>query len=369
MPSVYKVSYYNPAGLRLIESLPFSSFEFIRKENEYGIFTVRIPPNYPVDFFKEDGRLELWRSINSGTFTLQGQTPFLIRRPHYYRSNGEDIIELQGYDLIEILNRRIVAYESGTTYTEKLGIADDVIKDLVRENFGASAIDTARNLSAYISVQANTSLGAIVGDSISNKKIYDAAKNFASASASAGVRVLFDFVKLSDNSYEFRTWKDHRGQDHTQPGAGQVVVSVERGNLKDPDIILDYTDETNYVYAAGKGDEATRITTEVSDSVRIGKSPFARSEYFENASNVTDLTTLGKVANAALANGRPRIQFNGQVLETPSTMYGIHYGYGDLIKAEYRGYSFNCRVDTVRISFDRQNGEQFEIRLKGESYA
>jgi hypothetical protein len=369
MTATYKVTYRTPAGIKLIDSLPFSHLDLWRKENEIGKLVLRLPPVYPVGFFARDGILEVRRSINGGPYYLEGETAWLIHLPRYATDQtGRRIIEVEAADALDILRRRIVAYDAGTDYTEKLDVADDLIKDLARENFGVAAIDAARNISAYLSVAADLSQGAIVGGEISYQNVYDVAKTFADASAQAGVRVIFDLVRTGPVAFELRTYKDYRGVDHSAASEQPVTVAEERGNLTTPETYADYIEEWNYVYAGGKGEDEWRVMAESTDSARASASPFARTEYFYDAANETDPTRLAKIAASVLQAGRPRVRFTGQVLDTPQTTYGVHYRYGDLVTAVYQGNKFNCRVSSVRLVYDAENGEAPpEIRLEGEN--
>lgn len=368
---VYKISYANPMGIKLKERVSFSAFDLQRRVNEIGKLTLSIanPAEFPVGYFTRDGRIDVRRSVNGLPYYLEGETTWLINRVHYATDDqGHDTLDIQASDALDMVRRRIVAYDNGSTYTAKLGFADDEIVDIIDENLGASAIDTDRDLSAYLSTQAGLSAGAIVGDDIGWKKILDVLRNFSDSSDESGVRVIYDVVPLEDGTFEFRTYPRYRGVDHSADSGQAVIVAQNRRNLKSPELIFDYTDEINAVYVGGKGEGAYANVVEATDSERIGLSPFARTEAYINASNVTDPAKLAAIANAALKQGRPRVLFSGQILDTPAASYGIHFRYGDLVTAVYRGRSIDCAVDSIHISYSREGGEQLEILLKGEQY-
>lgn len=368
MASSTRLVYRSPTGLILQEALPLSVVDYVRKENDIGVLSVRVVPKFPLGYFRRDGQIEVWRKTG-GIEYLDTETAWFVRKIRYATTDqGEDEIELMAYDANVIVSDRNIAYDKGTSYTDKLGYADDLMKDIVRENYGTSVLDTARDLSARLAVQADRSEGAIVGDTVARKPVMDVLKNFSDASDELGVRILFDTVWTGPGQFEFRTYKDRRGEDHSIDSAKPVRVSRELGNLSGPEILVDYSEEINYVYAGGKGDEEWRLTAEASDAARIGASPFARREGWAEYSNEEDPVRLAKMANAELAKGRPRILFNGMLLDTPATSYGIHYRWGDLVTAIYKGYKFDCRIDAVHVRIDRDGGEKIESRLKGEAY-
>jgi hypothetical protein len=55
-------------------------------------------------------------------------------------------------------------------------------------------------------------------------------------------------------------------------------------------------------------------------------------------------------ANAELRAGRPRRLFSATLLQTPGAAYGIHYGLGDIVSANYIATQFNCRLDSIHIT-------------------
>lgn len=369
MASSSRLLYRSPDGKVLEQDLPYSTLDYVRKENEVGVLATRLLPKFPLGFFRRDGQIEVWRSAG-GREELDTDTAWLVRRIRYATSDaGEDELELTAYDMNTILANRIIAYDNGTSYTDKLSYADDLMKDIVRENYGSSALDADRNLAAWLTVAANKSEGAIVGDTIGRKRVMDVIQDFASASEEAGVRVIFDIIRTAANRFEFRTYKNYRGADHSIDSANPVRVARELGNLGNAEILVDYTEEVNYVYAGGKGDEEWRLTAEAGDTGRIGASPFARSEGWFEYSNEEDPDRLAKMANAELKKGRPRILFNGLLLDTPAAAYGLHYRWGDLVTAIYKGYKFDSRIDAIHVNVSRDQGERIEARLRGETYA
>lgn len=369
MASSTRLLYRAPDGKILEQSVPYSSIEYVRKENDVGVLTARIVPKFPVGYFRRDGIFEIWRSIG-GRETLETEAAWLVRKVRYATNQaGEDELEITAYDGNVILSDRIIAYDNGTSYTDKLGLADDLMKDIVLENYGIAAFDPDRDLSALVSVQAKSAQGLIVGDRIGRKRVMDVLQDFAAASEGGGVRIIFDMVRLLDGRFEFRTYKNYRGMDHSADSDNPVRAAQELGNLSQPEIVLDYSEEVNYAYVGGKGDEEWRLIAQSGDTTRIGLSPFARREGWFEYSNEDDPTRLGKMAQAELQRGRPRILFNGLLLDTPAATYGLHYKWGDLVTALYKGYRFDSRIDALRVMVDRDGGEQIEARLKGESNA
>jgi hypothetical protein len=294
------------------------------------------------------------------------ETSWFVRRIKYYTdSTGQSGIQLTCYDLLDLLDRRIVAYESGSSYTSKNDVAETIMKDLIYENLGVSAFDPLRDMSAYLSVQSTHDYGAIITKDCSWARLLATIQELASTSEQLGVRIIFDIAYLSINSFEFRVWQEFKGVDRGVNSIQPLVVSLEAGNLSSPELIMDYTSEYSYIYAGGRGEGVSREVQEVYDSLRIGASIFNRREGFVDARNSYSASAVATEANWALYTGRPRILFSGDVLQTPNTVYGINYKYGDKLVAQYKGYSFDCRVNSMIVKHSNE-GEEIQTRLIGE---
>lgn len=349
--------------------LGFTSLSYVKKENTIGTLTLALPDIYGMNFFVPDGRIEVWRSIAGNYAKLELETSWLIRKIRYYTTaEGESGVELTCRDLLDLIDRRIVAYESGSSYSSKNDNAETIIKDLVSENLGVAAFDTTRDLSAYLSVQATQGYGAIIQKDCSWARLFPALQEVASASEEAGaIRIIFDVVYLNINSFQFQVWKDYRGIDRGVDSLTPLIVSHELGNLSAPELVMDYSEEINYAYAGGRGEGAGRDVQEAYSKPRMNVSPFNRREGFVDARNSYSNDTVLDEAYSALFSGRPRMLFSGNLLQTPSTVYGVHYNYGDKIVAKYKGFAFDCRIDAIEVKFDN-NGEEINTRLVGEQY-
>jgi hypothetical protein len=108
-----------------------------------------------------DRRIEVRRSINGALPYLDGETVWFVR---YASDNLDGILTLQAQDTMGLIARRIVPYAAGTSQASKTTptAADDLIKTVFKENAGSSVTDANRDLSTYISVQANLTLGQSV---------------------------------------------------------------------------------------------------------------------------------------------------------------------------------------------------------------
>lgn len=347
-------------------NVQFSTLDYSRKENEVGVAKVVLPPIWNISDFMADDQIEIRRSLDSGPELLEMETIWFIRHMKFNKKR----VELTGYDLLSLVNRRIIAYAAGTAYTNKTDNADDMMKAFVRENMGSLATDTARILPDF-AVDYDLAAAPSITLEKSYKNLLPALQDICKASEEGGYRVVFDVVWLAKNTFEFRTYLYARGTDHRTGQPQPVIISEDFKNLTNPDIDIDYTSEVNSAYAGGGGTGSERIVKNVKDLVRSARSPFNLCEAFVDSRN-TNLDTataadaaLTSDANAELAVGAPKISFTGNIQDNRGTRYGRDYKYGDRVTAQYLGYYFDCYLNSIKVSVSNA-GEKITSSLKGE---
>ena len=114
-----------------------------------------------------------------------------------------------------------------------------MFKAILRENAGALATDTARDLSAWLTIAANVSATPILRSlDLTNRTVYDALVEIANASANdaatptwLGFDIALAYQQLT-GLLEFRTYTGQRGIDHRFPGGNPpLLLSPEAVNL------------------------------------------------------------------------------------------------------------------------------------------
>jgi hypothetical protein len=255
----------------------------------------------------------------------------------------------------ELLLRRIVAYDDGTSYADKISMtADNMMKQVVRENFSGSATDTSRSIASYFSVEADTSQGPTITRSFAWNVVMDVCQDISQATISSGSAVFFDVVAPTPATLEFRTYRERRGLNHTFPGGtNPVVLSPDRGNMTSVLRSFDWTDEITYVYAGGQGFNQFQYVATASSSERIGQSPFGRREMFLNATQEGVGTAVDNAALSALRENRAKRAFQARMVNVPgSTEYGIHWGFGDVVTVEFEGETIDCSIDAIQVAVE-----------------
>ena len=358
--------------LAYLDSVGIMELEYVLTENSPHAAKLVIPPGMlNANALQEDTRLYIYRRpVGSNAYMLEGQTCFLVQTIDRTR----DEITLTAVGAMDILSRRIINYTAGSSQAKKSGFADEIMRLILVENFGTSATGTGREIPAEMFNIPNQRLvsGNVVSafPSISKAFAWDNVlkvfQEIADACATAGTFMSFDVVAIGQSMLGFQTWDGARGGDRRRGKTNAVILSEESGNLT-ARIALAYGDSKTYIRAGGQGEGEARALAEAISTARVLASPWGRREAFHNASSSEESDNVQKEADAQLWASRPRLSFEGEIMETPVFRYGVEFSLGTLLTADTRGFSFECRMSNIHISLGRDGGESIDIKVSGET--
>lgn len=362
MPS-YSVYLNDPFGTRLADASKFITLSYTRVVNDVGSLTIVLPGDFPMQYVRApDGRIEVWRRLDSGREYLETDTIWLIKKvSQRLDAKGIKTIVIEAVTPLHLLREpgRFVNYVAGSAQASySAAAADNQIKAVARQNIGSSA-SGARNLSSYITIDGDLGQAASIAKSFAWRDCLKVMQEFADASTQAGSYCAFDIVATTPDTLSFRTFAQQRGVDHRFPGGNNpVLLSPEMGNLGETTLTQDWSEEVTYALAAGQGEESERLTAASQDTTRQNASPFGLRELFVDATQYSSTTGLSNEAAAAVRRGRPRQVFRGRVLDTQDTQYGVHWGWGDFVTAQAFGQLIDCRIDAITVTV--QSGGSYE---------
>lgn len=370
----YEVYLTNDTGddRYIVATMP--GFDYIITYNVPGVINLGLPT---VDFDlarigllndQPDKRIEIWRSA-SGVSKRLKQLGVILKGDFSRDAAGKDNWRVTAFSPLEWARRRIIAYASGTSQAQKTSTeADDMAREVARENLGASATDTDRDITSLVgfTVQADQTEGPQISMPFAWKEMDKVLQDIAKASEEAGNRLYYTIAPLSSTAFQFQAWIDYPGIDRTT-GGNPVIFSTERGNLKNPSLSIDYSNVINYVYSGGQGEAAARNVQEVEDTVNIARSVINRREGFANATRVpagtlTEDAEIQDIGNAEIRENKPKRRFSGELLSTPQTLYDRDWREGDRVLVEYLGQKFVCVIESVRFAF-AENFETITARV------
>ena len=134
----------------------------------------------------------------------------------------------------------------------------------------------------------------------------------------------------------------------------------------DPSLEYDYTEEENYIYATGKGEEADREVVQVSDSDRYSVSQWARIEGQADSRNQTG-DGVREAGRDKLNDGRPKIRFTATPIDVTGTRFGRDWDFGDKVTSKFRNIELQPIIRAVSISVNENGEESIGSRLDFEN--
>lgn len=344
-------------------------FAYTKTLNDVGWFKIMIPADFELapgvkieTFLAPDRRVEFWRKSGENS---EPSLDFvgLLRRWEFSTSAGSSVITLEGPDMTDLIRRRIVAYRAGeqesmTTPSPNDGIFyfPRAITEVAKENFGTDSA-SGRDLSNWIGIQSGDDDGNGAFRHIAWENLLELFINMNADSRARGHECFWYVAVTGVNAngslkMDFMATTSSPGSDrrwHAGKGAKPMVFGLRWGNLIDPKLTYDYSNEINFVYAAGAGEAHMRPVAEISDTQRINASVFNRCEAFADARQASTTEDLEGEAYAMLAAGRPKIIFSGTIASTEQTPYG-EWGLGTYVSVEYAGKTFDGLVRAVDVS-------------------
>jgi len=360
----YEIDWYTDAGVKLGVIQAFTSLEYVRTENTIGSMILTIPRELMrYEDFAVGQLFEIWREKH-GSLELQNDTAYFLQDWQFYTDReGREYIQLFATDANWLLDTAIVWAYAGSAQAEKTGKPDDMMKAIVREQLGESAVAERRKLTVQNNVGAG---GASITKAFAYRNVLTVLQELADVANENGVYLAFDVVRTAPATFQFRTYAGQRGTDHSRTSGDPRLAGKQYGNLAEASFGTFHSDERNWVLVAGKGEEADRITVQRYNTSRMGSSKWNRREYFKDSRDNDSTAALQADGDEVLNDYKPKQILTGRLLDTTGMQFGVHYQFGDIVTAQAFGYNVDCHISSVRVKVDQDNGEQIDVRLRGE---
>ena len=374
--STYEIYITDDSGLRIADvygRLPGGrvlDFSASWADAQIGWFTGRFQGSFDDRLLKPDNMIQIWRRPNGGARSLYGV--YLIRKWRFETQGGDEFIRAWGCDPKHLLWRRIVAAYAGEDESEKTDYADDMMKEIVTESLAdgvAPTPDGGTRVWSDLSIQTDLSDGPSITKAFAWKKLLTLSGGgvlpaIQKAAQGEGTEVFFDVrvksVSSSAISFEFTTKTGQPGAD-----VQDVVFAQQFGNLTDPFLEFDWSQEENYIYSLGQGMNDSRTVSQIYATTRYGISKWNRIEGTTDA-RTQDANGAEAAGRAALREGRPIRRAGGVPVDTQKTRFGVDWTFGDKVTFRYRGYEFPAIIRSGAVSVDENGRESINARLEYE---
>lgn len=340
----------------VFDTTTFYDLRYSRLVNDVGKFTLTLPySNANRMAFALDSFVEIYRtSPLTGQLILEDT--YFARSFNRYRQGDLEQYVVSGPHLNDLIQRRIVDPNDDPSaaggYSTAAGASDTVLYHYAYYNMGPGASLARQFPGLSIAVPPGVGLG--VGYRL---RFDDMLKTlFQDAAARGGTD--FNIQRTTGAAMQLSLaimGTDRRKSSH-YPVGGWVGLDPKRGNLEDPNLIIDRTKEKTFVYALGQGQDINRQLLKV-PGMTTTDSPFNRIEYQDTSSNVQkgDITGLTTAAYASLKKNAFTQSFAFKLLEaTAGNTYQSDWFLGDLVTVSYDEYSSDLRITGVELFINEQ---------------
>ena len=358
MSTEYRMDIHTANGVKVAEVTDFWSLSYRRQVNTPGVLSFTVAGGHRVvSQLEHNGQIVLYRrNPNLGLpWTADFWGLFRGQKRSY---SDHDVFEATCPGILTMLGWRVVAWYAGTANRSSFSsvAAETVMKTLVSYNAGANATTANGRIRTGTISGISTQADGAGGNTISVDCAYDNLLEVLQKVAAIGGGD-FDLVKTGAQAWEFRWYNGQRGTDRT----ATLLFALERGNMAEPEYSYDRLDEKTVAIVGGQGEGADRAVV-----VRTGPDYAAGNdiETFVDARNNTTTDGLNASGDAKLQDARARQQFGYRVVQTPGCAYGVHYGLGDLVKAQYGPVNVTQKIVGVSVSLDRNGAERIDVEMQ-----
>lgn len=341
---------------------------------------------YAFDDFEEDDWIFLYRTVSdtpvgsaapAAVRRTVGPGPYLIDNVRMRRENdGRKVLHVEAETALSVLSRRINPYDGEDARSDIASApADDIMRELVRQNFLAVAgsyvadPDATRDASALIAVEANSGFAPNYEVKGENANVLRLVKGAADFSASQGADIFYDLFYRPGNAvpFEFRVLNGVYGTDRTAAGPGGITLRDEV-DFSEYDISRSHADFKNRVYAGGRNATGAARIYETADdaglAAAVAANPLALREQFESSNGDTNPLVLADAQRSLQVENRI-LQADAEIASYSRYAYDFDYRFGDRLNAVIEGQNLVVFVD-VESGHLSDQGEQLDIGVSTE---
>ena len=362
MTSDLKVRWFNTSGVMQAENTDYLSLAYTRGVNRPGIASITYAGNHNlITTVADKWRFEVWRRDTAHSLDWTREFDGIFRAIDLH-GTAPGIAELICPGAMHMLIWRHVLWYAGTADRSAFSSekAETILKTLVTYNTTSSASTANGRLRdgdlSVISVQADGAGGNTISHYCSWAQLLDTLQDVATVAGGD-----FDLVKTAVNAWEFRWYVGQLGTDRS----ATVTFADGLGNMGNPRYIENHIKEKTVALAAGKGEGAERESEiRTSGDYHVSTNNI---EMFADARNVAEGNTVGlqAVADKKLDELKLRSEFTFDVLQTPATIYGVHYVLGDLVSVvnPFSESKETKKIDTVTVVQESGGGVSIKVEM------
>lgn len=339
----------------------FRQLSYTKEVNAPGLLIFDLDADHAaIADLEQDGQVEVWRWDDAN-----GIAPYVdfeglfVDEERNTDDDGNSTFRAFCPGQIDLLAREIVAWFADTTDRSIFSSAkaETILKTLVTYNATAANATTGNGRIfttdiANISVEADGAGGNTITYACAYKPLLEALQDVARI----GDRDFY-LTRTGAQAWEFRT-KQYLGTDRS----ASVTFALNYGNMGNPLLRRNRLDEKTRVVVGGQGLEGNRVV-----EIRTGAnydSTFNSKTVFYAATQYSTTGGLQAAGDIRLDELRARDDLTWDVIQTPGSLYGVHYFLGDLVTGYFQAVTAIKQIMRVSITFAPSNERAEVIRVE-----
>lgn len=296
---------------------------------------------------ERDGQIEAWwRDAAQSVDWYQDFGALFLSDDYIANDDGDVICSVTCPEQSDLLGRALVAWPANVANRSLFsGIkGETILKTLVTYNAVTASATVANGRItttdiANISVESDSAGGNVVTYACAEKPLLEVLKDVALL----GDRD-FWLERTGAQAWTFRT-AQYRGTDRST----SVIFALNFGNMGRPSLKRNRLNEKTKGIVGGQGTDSSR-TFVVRTSANYDASTNSR-EVFIPATEYSDTNGLNAVGDVELERMRAKDDLAWEIIQTPGSLYRVHYFFGDLVTGKFQDASEVKQIASVLVNF------------------
>lgn len=313
-----------------------------------------------IDDLEQDGQIEVWRNdVAQSVAWYADFYALFVDEERFAGDDGDSTFRALCPGQMDFLARAIVAWPANVAnrslFTAQ--IASTVMTNLVTYNAVAASATTANGRIrttdlANITCETDDVSGNTITFACAQQGLLEALQDVARIGARD-----FYLVRTGAQAWQFRT-DNYLGDDRS----ATVIFALNFGNMGNPQLKRNRLNEKTVMIVGGQGTEASRtFVTRTGDNYNA---TYNSKEAFYPATQYTTTAGLNAAGDVRLDEVRARDDLTWDVIQTPGSLYGVHYFLGDLVTGYYQGVTATKQIIAVTITFAPGNDRAETIAIE-----
>lgn len=326
----------------------FLWLSYTKRVNDIGLLMFDLPSGHAaIADLERDGQIDVYRWDDAaGITSYVDMESLFVDEERRADDNGISIYRATCPGTMDFLDRATVAWPADvanrTIFTAQK--ASTIMTNLVTYNAVAASATTGNGRIrttdlANITCEADDNSGNVMTYACAQTPLMEALQDVARI----GDRDFY-LVRTGAQAWQFRT-DNYLGTDRSST----VTFALNYGNMASPVLKRNRLNEKTVVIVGGQGEESSR-----NFRTRTGtnyNSTYNSKEVFYAATQYDTSDGLDTAGDVRLYELEARDDLQWAVIQTPATLYGLHYFLGDLVTGYYEGVTATKQIVSVTVTY------------------